>query len=279
MSSAMSSSYALGHSSHEMRRLEEQGDYFRDLTRDLFLRAGVCQGMRVLDYGGGAGDVAILASEIVGPAGAVVSFDRSAEAISRAKLRAADLGLTQIRFLQADENTVGSMLGDELFDAAVGRLVLVFQSDPAEALRTVMRYVRPGGIVAFHEYDQEGRSWSQPHLHLLEKLANWVIETFRSGGMVTDAGRVSRTFRAANVESLRVVREGQVSDGADPLAHKFLVDVMRSILPLAEKRGVTTAAEVQIDTLFDRLQDESDRVDARWIPAFLVAAWGRVSRS
>jgi hypothetical protein len=51
---------------------------------------------------------------------------------------------------------------------------------------------------------------------------------------------------------------------------------MRTMLPLAEKRGVTTAAQVQIDTLLSRLNAESDGTGAHWIPAFMVAAWGRV---
>jgi ubiquinone/menaquinone biosynthesis C-methylase UbiE len=268
--------YALGHSNHEIGRLERQGDYFHDLTRDLFVRAGLHQGMRVLDYGSGAGDVAILAAEVVGTSGTVTSFDRSAEAVSRASSRAAERGLDNVRFLQADEETLREFIGTERFDAVVGRLVLVFQNDPAAALRTVMSYAHPGGIVAFHEYDQEGGCWSHPRLPLFEELSFWVIETFRRGGMVTDAGKVSRTFHDAGVESARVVREGQVADRTDPLAHRFLVDTMRTMLPLAEKRGVTTAAEVQIDTLLDRLNAESDGTQVRWIPAFLVAAWGRV---
>jgi hypothetical protein len=51
---------------------------------------------------------------------------------------------------------------------------------------------------------------------------------------------------------------------------------MRTMLPLAEKRGVTTAAQVQIDMLLSRLNAESDGTGAHWIPAFMVAAWGRV---
>jgi ubiquinone/menaquinone biosynthesis C-methylase UbiE len=269
--------YALGHSDRELNRLERQGDYFHDLTRDLLLRAGICQGMQVLDYGGGAGDVAMLAAEIVGPSGAVVSFDRSSEAVTKARERAAVRGLEQVSFVEANEVTVREKLGSRLFDAVVGRLVLVFQSDPVAALRTTMTYVRPGGLVAFHEYDQEGKCWSQPRLPLLEQVAGWVIDTFRRGGMVTDAGRVARIFRDAGVQSLRVVRERQVSDETDPLTHSFLVGTMRAMLPLAEKHGVTTSAQVQIDTLLDRLNAESSGTDARWIAAFLVAAWGKVS--
>jgi len=268
--------YALGHSEHEIKRLGRQGDYFRDLTRDLFVRAGLQQGMRVLDYGGGAGDVAMLASEIVGASGEVVSFDRSSEAVSKARARAAERGFGRIRFIEADEGTLGKVIGSARFDAVVGRLVLVFQKDPVAALRTVMSYAHAGGVVAFHEYDQDAGCWSRPQMPLFEQLFSWIIETFRRSGMVTDAGRVSRTFSEAGVQAMRIVREGQVSDGTDPLAHPFLVDIMRTMLPLAEKSGVTTAAQVQIETLLERLNEESTRTGARWIPAYMVAAWGRI---
>jgi ubiquinone/menaquinone biosynthesis C-methylase UbiE len=266
--------YALGHSEHEISRLGRQGDYFHDLTRNLLLRAGIHEGMHVLDYGGGTGAVAMLVADIVGPSGAVVSFDRSPGAVAKARQRVAERQLEHVSFVEANEVTLRDTIQAQKFDAVVGRLVLVFQPDPAAALRAVMDFVRPGGIVAFHEYDQDGRAWSQPRLPLFERTANWVIDSFRSGGMITDAGRVARTFRDAGVRSLRVIREGQVSD--DPFDHSFLVDMLRTMLPIAEKNGVATVAEVQIDTLLQRLKDECQGTDARWIAAFMVAAWGRV---
>ena len=42
------------------------------------------------------------------------------------------------------------MSAEELFDAAVGRLVLEFSRDPSAMLRSVAAQVRPG-VIAFHE--------------------------------------------------------------------------------------------------------------------------------
>lgn len=50
-------SYILGHSEREMERLQRQGEIFAEATEDVFQRAGIRPGMRVLDVGCGVGDV------------------------------------------------------------------------------------------------------------------------------------------------------------------------------------------------------------------------------
>src|SRR5262245_66474726 len=58
--------YALGYSESEFRRLEFQGDLFRDFTEDVLRRAGLAPGMQVFDIGCGVGDVSLLAADRVG---------------------------------------------------------------------------------------------------------------------------------------------------------------------------------------------------------------------
>ena len=52
--------YGLGHSEREMGRLSAQARIFEPFTRRMLQQSGVSQGMRVLDVGSGAGDVAFL---------------------------------------------------------------------------------------------------------------------------------------------------------------------------------------------------------------------------
>ena len=59
--------YLFGHSEEETRRLLLQGRLFNPYTRRLLEDAGITSGMKVLDVGSGAGDVALLAAELVGP--------------------------------------------------------------------------------------------------------------------------------------------------------------------------------------------------------------------
>jgi len=85
----------------ELARLEAQGAAMAPATRMIFAEAGIQPGMRVLDLGCGAGDVAFAAADLVGPDGSVVGVDRSPEALARARLRAEQRGLTQVRFVTA----------------------------------------------------------------------------------------------------------------------------------------------------------------------------------
>src|SRR5215470_3950998 len=70
-------SYVLGHSQGELRRLESQARVVDPITRRFVEEAGIGPGMRVLDVGTGAGDVAFLLADVVGSGGEVVGFDRS----------------------------------------------------------------------------------------------------------------------------------------------------------------------------------------------------------
>lgn len=58
--------YAFSDRAQEQRRLASQAELFASLTERVFRAAGVGTGMRVLDLGSGAGDVAILAGRLVG---------------------------------------------------------------------------------------------------------------------------------------------------------------------------------------------------------------------
>ena len=59
--------YLMGRSEAETRRLMAQHRLYGPFTRRLLEDAGIEEGMKVLDVGSGAGDVALLAAELVGP--------------------------------------------------------------------------------------------------------------------------------------------------------------------------------------------------------------------
>ncbi len=74
--------YLFGHSDNETERLRKQARLFNPSTRRMLEEAGITRGMKVLDVGSGAGDVALLLADLVGPLGKVVGVDRNPRAIA-----------------------------------------------------------------------------------------------------------------------------------------------------------------------------------------------------
>ena len=116
----------------------------------IFAEAGIRPGMRVLDLGCGAGDVAFVAADLAGPDGYVVGVDRSPEALARARLRAEQRGMAQVQFVEGD---IHDPAPGGPFDAIVGRLVLMHVPDPAAVLRRQATVLRAGGLVVPIEFD------------------------------------------------------------------------------------------------------------------------------
>jgi Methylase involved in ubiquinone/menaquinone biosynthesis len=120
----------LGHSDDELDRLRAQARLIDPISRRFLLEAGIGTGMRVLDVGSGAGDVAFVAVELVGATGEVVGVDRSTAALEVARARAGERSLANVSFLEGDPTSTA--LGRP-FDAAIGRYVLSFRPTRRDA--------------------------------------------------------------------------------------------------------------------------------------------------
>ena len=95
--------YAMGFSDHERERLMRQGVVFRESTAAVFRSpAGIGPGMHVLDLGSGAGDVAMLAADMVGPTGSVLGLDHDADSVAWARKRSEDARYTNVQFQTCD---------------------------------------------------------------------------------------------------------------------------------------------------------------------------------
>src|SRR5690348_3091714 len=142
------SHYSLGSTDAEHERLIWQASRLAPLTERLFREAGIGPGQRVLDLGSGVGDVAMLVARLVGSSGEVVGVERDTRSITRAKARVAEAGVRNVTFTQSDVSQIAST---RLFDAVVGRFILMYLPDPTGVLRSLSRLVRPGGVFAFQE--------------------------------------------------------------------------------------------------------------------------------
>jgi len=264
--------YVLGRSEAESQRLIKQSTFLRPSTERVFRKAGITEGMHVLDLGCGAGDVSFLAAELVGPTGFVVGIDLDPGVLAVARQRANETGVTWVRF---EQRAVDSFTTTEPFDAVAGRFVLIYQADPVATLRHVSSLVRTGGLVVVQEPDfRVGIATSQT-VALWQLVQEWIAETFRRGGVHYDIGaRLYHVFRRAGLPSPAVLEHISVGGGAAmrPCCENS-AEIVRSLLPSMEQFGIATAAEVQVDTLADRLERETCAAECQITYIPLVGAW------
>jgi SAM-dependent methyltransferase len=266
--------YVLGHSDRELERLNEQARLIDPITRRFLCAAGIVPGMRVLDVGSGAGDLALLAADLVGDGGEVVGTDRSPAALATARRRAEARPLRNVTFREGDP---AEMTFDRPFDAVIGRYVLMFQRDPAAMLRGLATHARRGGLIFFHEPDWDGVR-SIPPAPTYDRCCQWIEETIRlSGADIRMGTRLFSTFIAAGLPApwmqLETLVAG-VANNADPV--RLIADLAGTLADAMERLGVATAADVGLETLTERMISEAAASGSVIQGRFEIGAWSRV---
>ena len=275
-------SYVFGHSDEEIQRLVRQARLGNPCTRRFLEQAGISADMKVLDVGSGPGEVAMLLAERVGPGGAVVGVEIDPATLDIARARARVAGYENISFVAGDINRVDL---DDDFDAIVGRLILLLHlREPAATLRTLVRHLRPGGLVAFQDVDFTPPGVSMPPSRLCEQLDTWIKEAFRCARLEMQMGlKLYHLFLEAGLpapcmssEAAFVIGTRESNQAELELVSAWAVNVVHLLLPLILKSGIATAEEVAIDTLAERLRAEWATQHMVWrFGGDLVSAWIR----
>lgn len=178
--------YVLGTNEEEMERLGLQHRVWRPTTLECWRRAGITTGSRVIDIGCGPGYATIDLAEIVGRDGEVFAIERSERFLKIAQARSAGLGLTNVRFRQAD--LMDDSLGETGFDFSWCRWVACFVSDPQKLVQKVAAALRRGGHAIFHEYI-DYKTWRfAPRKPAHESFVAEVIASWRARGGEPDVG-------------------------------------------------------------------------------------------
>jgi SAM-dependent methyltransferase len=264
--------YPLGHDERELQRLTLQARMFEPITRRLFEAAGLSVGMRVLDVGSGAGDVAFLARQLVGRSGEVVGVERSPAAVATARARARIRRYENVEFIEGDIRQVALASN---FDAVVGRLVLMYVPDPSAVVRHVAEHTRRGGLIVFQEFDTYG-SRAVPPAPTYDRVITLMRQALRAAGSDTELGlKLKGVFSDAGLPTPDFRFESLVAGAAAHPAYHIVTEVTRSLLPVIERCGLASASELDLDTLADRMQEEVTARNGVIVSPALVGAWTR----
>jgi SAM-dependent methyltransferase len=262
--------YSLGHSEKELHRLRTQAAWYEPSTLRLFQQAGISPGMRVLDLGCGVGDVSFVARKLVGDSGEVFGVDRSELAITEAQQRAEVAGLKNVRFLTAD---LDNFYSEKKFDAAVGRLVLMYPPDPVATLKSLLPSMTPQAIFAFQEADYCVAAPSYPEETLYARIVKLITEVMSATSDVRMGSKLFQTFIAAGLPAPRLHIEVFTGGTPDYPGFEVVAEIVRSLLPSIEKRAIAIAAEIDIETLAQRMRHDATSKGAICCWPGFVNAW------
>jgi ubiquinone/menaquinone biosynthesis C-methylase UbiE len=263
--------------SEEERRLVAQSRLFEAITEQLLREAGLRRGMHVVDLGSGAGDTTILAARLVGPTGSVLGIERSPEQAALARRRVADLGLDNVTFQEGDVAALGDLLGGHPgpVDAVMGRLILMWVPGRETVLRACAERLAPGTLVWFLEGDLT-YDFATPCPPLWTEVQGWLLRTLAGLGAESRMGlKLYRSFRDAGLPG-PTLESRTIMTGGPTAPVWFLANIARALLPTMTQLGVADAADVDIDTLEQRLLADLTAHEAAMIVPPLTAAWVRV---
>jgi SAM-dependent methyltransferase len=272
--STSESTYVLGHADVEVQRLLLQARLYDAYTEHALRLAGLRPGMRVLDIGSGPGDVSFVAARLVGPTGSVLGVDAAPGMVELARARAAEKGLTAVRFTQS---AIDAITPDEPVDAVIGRLILMHLPDPAATLRHLSSFVRPGGVIAFGEIDVT-RARSVPDLPLFSQVIAGIVRAFEAMGLSGRFGTTLHTvFAEAGLGAPRLTIGAPIGTAADGDILAYGAEVWRLVSPIAEQGGFGLDG-LDIDEFVPRFRDEAQAADALITMPPIITAWAQVQK-
>ena len=253
--SSSDATYTLGRTSNETTRLIEQSRIYGESTHRLCKRAGIIEGMRVLEIGSGAGDVAFMLAKLVGPTGQVIGVDVNADILDTARQRATDAGMQNVEFIAGDAR---SLTFTEKFDAIVGRFVLMYMADPGEAFAKLITHLKPGGIAAFQEPEYTlYPAFLHPDTPLMNQLITWILDVFEHSGAHLNMGiGLYQAFVDAGLPPPAMHLESPIGAAETWTGYRYMATIFQSLLPLLEKYELATAEQVDVDTLAARIRQE-----------------------
>jgi SAM-dependent methyltransferase len=257
------------------KTLWEKGDFtriaatMRESGEALVASLGIASGMKVMDLGCGDGTTALPAARL---GAEVLGVDIARNLVDAGNRRAAEAGLTNLRFQEGDATNL-SELADGSFDLVISIFGAMFAPRPFDVAHEMVRVTRPGGRIVMGNWVpgdptlvaqilKISAAYSPPPPDGFISPMTWgvennVVERFGLAGVPTANLSFSKdtyTFRSQGAPSA-FVDDFRTYYG--PTMNAFAA---------AEQSGRAADLQRELNELFER-QNRSETPDTTSIPA------------
>ncbi len=192
--------YMLATGERSTQRLQLIDRIFGSATRQLLLGCGLRRGWKVAEIGCGIGLVSFWMAQ---QSASVVAVDGKQAQIETAAKYAREQRIANLDFHVADAYNTG--LPRASFDLVYSRFLMCHLPEPLRALREMRELLKPGGILACEDYDQQSVACEPPSLAYtrLNRISDGMDKAF--GVNSSNIGlRLPRLFLQAGLNSPQV---------------------------------------------------------------------------
>ena len=255
------------------KALWEKGDFthiaakMRESGEALVERLGITKGMKVLDLGCGDGTTALPEAKLGAD---VLGIDIAGNLVEAGKRRAAEQGLTNLKFQEGDASDL-EQVPDKSFDLVVSIFGAMFAPKPFEVAKEMVRVTRPGGRIVMGNWIPNDPTLVAQLLKISSNYTPPPPEGFVSPMTWGVEGNVIERFAAAGVPAEKISFARNTFTFNFPGTPSAFVDEFRkyygptmNAFEAAEKQG--RAAELQKE-LEELVNSQNRSQTATSIPA------------
>jgi SAM-dependent methyltransferase len=242
------------------KALWEKGDFtriaatMRESGEALVQTLGITKGMKVLDLGCGDGTTALPEAKLGAD---VLGVDIARKLVEAGKKRAAEQGLTNIKFQEGDASNLEHVPG-ETFDLVVSIFGAMFAPKPFEVANEMVRVTRPGGRIVMGNWIPNDPTFVAQLLKISSNYTPLPPEGFISPMTWGIESNVSERFVAAGVLAKDISFERDTFTFNFPGTPSEYVDEFRkyygptmTAFEAAERKGRAAELQSELEDLFN----------------------------
>jgi ubiquinone/menaquinone biosynthesis C-methylase UbiE len=254
-------------STNPNQALWEKGDFtriagsMRESGEALVKSLGITKGIRVLDLGCGDGTTAI--PEAVLGAN-VLGVDIARNLVEAGNRRAAEQGLTNLKFQQGDACDLHE-LGDQSFDLVVSIFGAMFAPKPFDVAKEMVRVTRPGGRIVMGNWIPGDPTLVAQILKISAAYSPPPPEGFISPVTWGIESNVIERFGAAGVPEAKISSVRDTYTFNSPGSPAQFVSEFRTYygptmnaFAAAEKDGRSSELQKELEALFEEKNESKD---------------------
>jgi len=250
------------------KALWEKGDFtriaatMRESGEALVNRIGVTRGMKVLDVGCGDGTTALPEAKLGAD---VLGVDIARNLVDAGSKRAAEAGLTNIKFQEGDVTNLEG-LPDKSFDLVVSIFGAMFAPKPADVAKEMVRVTKPGGRIVMGNWIPNDPTLVAQILKISSAYTPPPPEGFVSPMTWGVENNVIERFAGAGISADKISFERDTFVFNYPGAPSALVDEFKkyygptmNAFDAAEKNGRAAELQKELEDLFNRQNTSADK--------------------